>query len=433
MPPAACSGTYSGVSSNFAFLTPSLSYDANNVFLTLALQGSTPSRASAATRSTSAAVGTALDASFAGATGDFATVIGALAGLSTAQGPAGVERHQRPALCRLRLVQRRQQRAVHECARPADGAGARQPRRRPASGAGRGLRRRGLRRRRVRSASGAARSAASAACRATATPRHVHLQRRRHGRRHRLSREPRFLLGLSAGYTNGTQWVDSFQGKGWSNSGQRRGLWPASRRAASMPMRWRATPIPTTSCSGRSPIPGLQPRTANGQHRRQPVPRPGRDGLRDRGLRSRRPPRSHRSRASRPRASTRPPSANGAPTRSASTWRSRRPTSLRTTLGADLAAALALGDTRTLDIGLRLGWLHEYADTARPITAAFAGAPSASFTVYGATPQRDARGDRLPGQHQRRRQRTRSTCATTARSASGTDNHTLNLGVRLRW
>ena len=43
-------GTYSGVSSNFAFLTPSLSYDANNVFLTLALQGSTPSRASAATR-----------------------------------------------------------------------------------------------------------------------------------------------------------------------------------------------------------------------------------------------------------------------------------------------------------------------------------------------------------------------------------------------
>jgi hypothetical protein len=47
------SGTYSGVSSNFAFLTPSLAYDANNVFLTLALQGSTP-RASAATPPTSA-------------------------------------------------------------------------------------------------------------------------------------------------------------------------------------------------------------------------------------------------------------------------------------------------------------------------------------------------------------------------------------------
>ena len=31
------SGTYSGVSSNFAFLTPSLSYDANDVFLTLSM------------------------------------------------------------------------------------------------------------------------------------------------------------------------------------------------------------------------------------------------------------------------------------------------------------------------------------------------------------------------------------------------------------
>ena len=46
--------------------------------------------------------------------------------------------------------------------------------------------------------------------------------------------------------------------------------------------------------------------------------------------------------------------------------------------------------TRTIDLGPRLGWLHEYANTARPITAAFAGAPAANFTVYGATPQRDA-------------------------------------------
>ncbi len=30
-----------------------------------------------------------------------------------------------------------------------------------------------------------------------------------------------------------------------------------------------------------------------------------------------------------------------------------------------------------------------YADTTRPVTAAFAGAPGASFTVFGAAPQRD--------------------------------------------
>ena len=40
MRPAASRGAYSSVTSNFAFLTPSLSYDANNVFLTLTLLGS---------------------------------------------------------------------------------------------------------------------------------------------------------------------------------------------------------------------------------------------------------------------------------------------------------------------------------------------------------------------------------------------------------
>ena len=64
--------------------------------------------------------------------------------------------------------------------------------------------------------------------------------------------------------------------------------------------------------------------------------------------------------------------------------------SLRTTIGADLAGAIGFGDTRTLDLALRLGWQHEFADTGRPITAAFAAAPANAFTVYGATPQRDS-------------------------------------------
>ena len=107
-------------------------------------------------------------------------------------------------------------------------------------------------------------------------------------------------------------------------------------------------------------------------------------------------------------------------------------TSVRTVLGADLGGAIGLGDTRTLDIALRLGWLHEYASTARPITAAFAGAPSANFTVYGATPQRDAAVIGFQ--------------AATAVAAgtqlylrydgdigSGTDNHAFNVGLRLSW
>ena len=70
--------------------------------------------------------------------------------------------------------------------------------------------------------------------------------------------------------------------------------------------------------------------------------------------------------------------------------------------------------------------------TGRPITAAFAGAPAAAFTVYGATPQRDA-----------------AVIGFSARTAvsdnasvylrydgdigSGTDNHAFNLGLRFSW
>ena len=107
-------------------------------------------------------------------------------------------------------------------------------------------------------------------------------------------------------------------------------------------------------------------------------------------------------------------------------------TSLRTTLGADLAATIGLGNARTLDLGLRLGWLHEYADTARPMTAAFAGAPTASFTVYGATPQRDSAvigfqaGTEVAAGMQ-------LYLRYDGDVGSGSDNHALNVGVRLRW
>ena len=138
------SGSYSGVSSNFAFLTPSLSYNANNVFLTLALQGNAFSGFVGNTVN-QRAVGYALDQTFANASGDFATVIGALAGLSTHAGASGARRHQRPAVRRLRHDQRGQRLAVHEHARPADGAGAQRQHPWRARGLGASLRGRGVR------------------------------------------------------------------------------------------------------------------------------------------------------------------------------------------------------------------------------------------------------------------------------------------------
>ena len=85
------SGAYAGVSSNFAFLTPSLSYDANDVFLTLSLGQTAFTPSFVALTPNQKAVGVALNQSIAAASGDFATVIGALAGLSTAQGPLALD------------------------------------------------------------------------------------------------------------------------------------------------------------------------------------------------------------------------------------------------------------------------------------------------------------------------------------------------------
>jgi outer membrane autotransporter protein len=58
--------------------------------------------------------------------------------------------------------------------------------------------------------------------------------------------------------------------------------------------------------------------------------------------------------------------------------------SLRTVLGTQLQALWG-----NVDVRLRAGWSHEYADTARPVTASFAGAPALPFTTQGPSTPRD--------------------------------------------
>ena len=85
---AGVSGAYSSVSSNFAFLTPTLSYDATNVYLTLFQnQGAFAAGAQTANQY---AVGAALDQANSGATGDLNDVLNALSVLSTTAGPAAL-------------------------------------------------------------------------------------------------------------------------------------------------------------------------------------------------------------------------------------------------------------------------------------------------------------------------------------------------------
>lgn len=64
--------------------------------------------------------------------------------------------------------------------------------------------------------------------------------------------------------------------------------------------------------------------------------------------------------------------------------------SARSVLGAEIAAAFGAEGREKLAVQLRAGWAHEYANTARPVTATFAGAPGSSFTVFGAAPQTDS-------------------------------------------
>jgi outer membrane autotransporter protein len=54
-----------------------------------------------------------------------------------------------------------------------------------------------------------------------------------------------------------------------------------------------------------------------------------------------------------------------------------------------LGGSMDLGWREKLLMQLRLGWIHEYADTTRPVAATLAGAPAMPFTTFGVAPQRD--------------------------------------------
>lgn len=245
---------------------------------------------------------------------------------------------------------------------------------------------------------------------------------------YRLS--PSFLAGIGAGFTNGTQWVDSFSGKGWSNT--------VSVAAYGSFTQWglyvdalAGYAYSNNQLQRQISVPGLQPLTASGSTGANQFLGQVETGY-QMGIYA--PAQA----TVTPFARFQISSINQA---AFSEWganslslnvQQQTTTSIRTVLGADLAGAIELGETFTLDVGLRLGWLHEYADTARPLTAAFAGAPSANFTVYGATPQRDAAvigfqasTNVAPA--------TRLHLRYDGEVGSGADSHALVAGFRLSW
>src|SRR5262249_49256387 len=106
--------------------------------------------------------------------------------------------------------------------------------------------------------------------------------------------------------------------------------------------------------------------------------------------------------------------------------------SLRTIFGAQLGTSMDVGLRDKIAAQLRLGWSHEYSDTARPVTATFVGAPAVPFTVFGAAPTRDGAVVGFSA----------STAAADAArvhlgragpSAARDSSHALTAGLRMTW
>ena len=426
------SGAYSGVSSNFAFLTPSLAYDANNVFLTL-FQPSSAFAAGAQTPN-QYAVGVALDRANPTATGDFGAVLNALSVLSTTQGPAALNAISGQPYADFGTLN------VQGAALFMNAVGQQMALAR-GSAAGSGQRQALAQACEIESCDGASPwsgpwstwasalgGLGSVAGNGNSSTLIYNFGGGAAGIDYRV--EPRFLVGLGAGYTAANQWVDSFMGRGWSDSVS------VSAYGSFTQGGFYTDALAGYAYSGNQMqrqilIPGLQPRTANGSTGANQFLGQVESGYKV-GVYA-------------PALATLAPfgrlQTSSVTQNAFSEWGAnslslnvaqQTTNSLRTTIGADLAGAIGLGDARMLDLALRLGWQHEFADTGRPITAAFAGAPANAFTVYGATPQRDSA---IVGFWA-----STSIAAATAlylrydgSIGNGTDNHTLNVGVRMTW
>ena len=238
------------------------------------------------------------------------------------------------------------------------------------------------------------------------------------------------MAGLSVGYTHGTQWVNSFYGQGWTDSVSV-AAYGSFAQAGFYVDALAGYAYTGNQMQRQIMIPGLPGRTANGSTGANQFLAQVEAGRRIGIWAPAQATVTPFSRWTVQSVVQNAFSETGANALSLNVAQ-QTTSSLRSTLGADVAAAIALGGERSLDLGLRLGWQHEYASTARSITAAFAGAPSAAFTVYGATPQRDSAVIGF------------SAATAIASNAQlylrydgevggGTDNHAFTLGARFSW
>ncbi len=424
-------GTFSNVVHNFAFLTPTLSYDNNNAYLTLALTGAAPFSAGAATPNQRAA-GSGLDGIHANASGDMATVIGALTGLDVAQGQQALDALSGQPWANMATMNvagaAMFMNAVGQQMAVARGAGLTGTRQALAQACDVAVCEAESRFSVWGSLLGGAGSVAGNGGASTVT---YNQGGGAVGIDYRI--DPRFVVGLGVGYGSGSMWVDNFSGKGWTSTVS------AAAYASFAPMGasgFYADALAGYGYAGNQmqrqiTIPNLPPRTASGSAGANQFLGQAEIGWQFPVLPAARASVTPFARFQVVSSTQGAFNEWGASSISLDVAR-QTTNSARSTLGFDLAGALPIGRQRALDIALRLGWMHEYAYVGRPITAAFAGSPSAAFTVYGASTPTDyaviglSAGAKVADA-------TQAYLRYDGQLASGANNHTLTAGLRMSW
>lgn len=415
-------GAYSGAMGNYAFLFPSLSYDANNTYLTI-----NRSFAGGAQTPNQTAVGAVFDANAATATGDFANALAALTTLSPSAGTAALTALSGQNYSGFSSVGvAGAQLFMSNFAWQAGGSTGGSNRVvlaeacdvacdsvTPALWGAWG---------------GAIGGLGTVAGTANAGALTYNLGGFAGGLDRKIT--PDFLLGVTLGYSGGTQWVQGFQGQGTTSTIQA-GLYGSYARGPLYVDGLAAYAYSNNQMTRQITIPGVAASTPRGQTGVNQVFGQVETGYRfDIGSRA----EAYVTPFARLQAATATQNAfteSGAGALGLSVA-AQTTNSLRTVFGAQLGGAMDLGWREKLAMQFRLGWGHEFADTARPVTASFVGAPVTPFTTYGTSPLRDSVVLGLAA----------NTAIADATSAylryegdisNQNANHALTAGVRMTW
>ena len=425
------SGTYSGVSSNLAFLVPTLSYDSNNAYLTLTRAAN--AFASGAQSANQLAVAQALDSVAPTSTGDFADVHAAMIGLDRQLGPAALNAISGQPYSGFGTVNLQSglmflNGVGQQVAAARSGAGTVTRVALLPGGGGACLEVCEVPEARWSAWFSGLGGFGAVGGDANAGALTYNMSGVAVGADYRV--DPRFVVGLAVGYGSARQWVGGFQGTGWSDS------YSAVLYSSFAQGAFYADAVAGYAWSDNRlqrviAIPGLSTRTANGSTGASQflgqVETGYRFGLND-AYQAAVTPFVRFQSVTASQSSLAESGAGSLDLNVAG----QNTTSIRTVLGMDLSGKLPLGQQRDLALSLRLGWAHEYASTLRPMTASFAGAPAVPFTVYGAQPLRDAATIGL-ALNTKLDERT-SLYARYDAEINGRDNaHALSAGLRLTW